>query len=808
LPGFFLSPRTVPGPGVVSVWCKDWSATTIDLHGMENKTIQVFFKTADCTLSAHFGYAYVDVNTECSSNFVGASFCPDDTVVNVTAPYGYQGYKWFDVNNNTLGTSQTLVLNPPPASGDSVYVELTPFNGFGCKDTLLAHLFDTLTVRPYAGKDTSFCSGTPVFVQLGELPKAGFVYSWSPPGGLSNPNISNPIATPTVSTQYALTVRHDGGGCYSTDTVNVNIIGLDTSLTLNGPAVSCGNSTPVTLHINPPADSLQWYQNGVPIAGANSFNYIVTQSGDYSCTLFSNAGCSFSTRVQRIDLYVKPVASFSVSSTSECFDGNIFSFTNTSSPPSGTAVYLWKFGDGNTSVNADDTHSYNATGVYTVWMYISGDGGCIDSSSVAITVKPSVKAGFKINNANQCFKNHGFVFTDTSRVTPGAGPISYNWDFGDGTTSNQQNPSHSYTTPGNYAVSLQAGVTGCTSMIAYNVNVYSSPVAAFNVNDPDQCFKGNAFSFVNSSTVFSGPLNYLWSLGDGTTSTDPDVSHIYSKAGSFRVKMKVSTPEGCSDSTYRDVVVYPNPKADFTVNNICVNLLLPLTNNTLNNTGSTLNYLWDFGNSVTSTAPNPTYSYTAPGNYSIMLQVGSAQCPTPKDTVTHSVVVDAPARGITYPVIDAVINFPEPLKARDIGTTALWLPPVNLSNNRSYKPFFEGKDPTLYRIELKTSSGCITVDTQYVKTHKKIEIYVPNVFTPGGANHYLYPACMGIAKVNYFIVYDRWGRTLFRMESDRPGWDGKIANQKQELQTVIWIIEAIDVDGNIHHRQGTTVLLR
>ena len=74
-------------------------------------------------------------------------------------------------------------------------------------------------------------------------------------------------------------------------------------------------------------------------------------------------------------------------------------------------------------------------------------------------------------------------------------------------------------------------------------------------------------------------------------------------------------------------------------------------------------------------------------------------------------------------------------------------------------------------------------------------------------NPLLRPLTMGIVNVNYFRIYDRWGKLLFEMHSDRPGWNGKLNNQAQELQTVVWMIEAVDVDGNIHHRQGTTVLL-
>src|SRR6478672_11268902 len=94
LPGFYVSP--ISGDDGTPIWCKDWSAVTINLNNHAGKTIRLFFKTADCTFRRHFGYAYIDVNSECSSEFTGAAYCPDDTAVNLVAPYGYQGYNWFD----------------------------------------------------------------------------------------------------------------------------------------------------------------------------------------------------------------------------------------------------------------------------------------------------------------------------------------------------------------------------------------------------------------------------------------------------------------------------------------------------------------------------------------------------------------------------------------------------------------------------------------------------------------------------------------------------------------------------------------
>lgn len=805
-PGFFLSQNNNTG---TPVWCKNWAANTINLDGNAGKTFQIFFKTADCTFSAHFGYAYLDVNTECSSSFTGATFCPDDTAVNVTAPSGYQGYTWYNgLHTQVIGNTQTLTLNPPPLSGDSVLVDLTPYNGYGCLATLTAHLWDTLTVHAYAGKDTTICNNATV--QLGGPPVTGLVYSWTPAAGLSDSTIANPVATVTNSISYVLSVMHDGGGCLTKDTVNINMVNYDTTMLVNGPLSYCtASGQSVVLKIQS-ADSIQWYRNGIAIPGANQTQYTVTQTGDYNAILFSFAGCSFNTRIQHIDIFQSPVAGFTSNALNQCFTGNQFIFTNTSTTTAGTLLYNWDLGDGSTATTTDVTHSYTQPGTYIVKMKVSGDGGCSDSSTVTVQVFPSPIAGFTVNNVNQCFKNNRFTFTNTSTIT--AGNLIYNWDLGDGTLLTTKDVMHSYLLPGTYTVNLLVSnnVGNCTDSKSFVVNVNASPVAGFSVNNLNQCFPGHQFIFTNNSSISSGTMQYTWDLGDGTTQSAKDISYSYAKPGTYTVKLLVTSTSGCLDSSSTSVNVYPMPTANFTAQPACINLPVPLRNNTINNTGSPINYLWDFGNGQSSNLHSPSYGYPSPGTYTIKLSVSTAQCPLPLSTMQQDVVIDLPQPGISYPVKDAVINFPEQLQARPIGNNIVWFPGTNLDNRNSYTPIFRGLNPQLYLIQLRTATGCLTVDSQLVKTHKKIAIYVPTAFTPGdnGLNNYLRPLLMGFDKVNYFRIYNRWGGLMFEMKSDRPGWDGKINGMPQEMQTVVWMIEAVDVDGVTHHQQGTTVLMR
>ncbi len=457
LPGFNLSDN--PG-GDTPVWYKDWTAVSINLNGNAGKTIRLFFKTADCTFRRHFGYAYIDVNSECSGTFVGATYCPDDTVVHVVAPYGYQSYTWY---NNTftqvLGNQQTLTLAPPPPAGTTVAVQLIPYNGYGCLDTLYAQLIDTLTVHANAGNDALSCNHTPV--QIGSPPRPGFTYNWSPAAGLSNPNISNPIAIPDTTTAYVLAIRHSGGGCFSTDTVVIKAALLDTTLDFFGSLAYCtGSGDSAVLQVKP-ADSIQWFRDNVPIPGAHQTRYKALQSGTYYAKLFSlSTGCTITTSSRQISIASVPVVGFTVNKPDQCLVGNSFAFTNSSTNVLGVMQYRWRFGDGLESTNRDVIHRYSKAGRYRVTLTVNSSAVCADSTSLIINVFQNPEAAFTIKPV--CIGLPSTVINNTADT--GVYPVNYYWDFGNGQLSNAVNPpSHIYNAAGIYPVKLSVNTAQCPS---------------------------------------------------------------------------------------------------------------------------------------------------------------------------------------------------------------------------------------------------------------------------------------------------------------------------------------------------------
>ncbi|MBS1512103.1 MAG: gliding motility-associated C-terminal domain-containing protein [Bacteroidetes bacterium] len=639
LPGFEMSDN--PG-STTPVWYKNWSAVSVNLDNMAGKRIRLFFKTADCTFRRHFGYAYIDVNSECSGRFEGASFCPSDSVVHVVAPYGYQGYTWYNSTfTQVLGTSQVLTFQPPPPTSMSVAVVLTPYNGYGCLDTLYTDITNNLVVVADAGRDTVSCNHNPV--PIGAPPQLGVRYEWSPTAGLSNPNIANPLALPDVTTKYVVMAISNGGGCSHTDTVEVKASLVNNNIQVLGKLSYCIGSGDSTVLVVEPADSIQWYKDNVPIPGANSVVYKVTQSGSYYAILFGGNGCSLQTEKKE-------------------------------------------------------------------------------------------------------------------------------------------------------------------------VHIATVPKAGFTLNAPEQCLFGNQFILKNTSTNAVGDMQYLWSFGDGNSDTSRNLTYNYNLAGNYTIKLVVTSIGICSDSVSAPVIIHPNAVASFSASPTCIGLPAKIINNTIDTIHSPVHYLWTFGNGQSSTLRNPPLPvYTQAGHYNINLSVSSDQCPFPVHTATHTIVIDRPLPGITYPVTFAVVNLPLDLLARrTVADTVLWSPAAHLDNPNSFTPVFKSNTEQLYTIALTTKSGCVTTDTQMVKLVSNIEIFVPNAFTPNGdgVNDELKPVCYGIKQLHYFRIYNRWGQLFFQSQDVKKGWDGTFKNTRQEMQTLVWMLEAVGVDGNIHKRQGTCLLIR
>ena len=255
---------------------------------------------------------------------------------------------------------------------------------------------------------------------------------------------------------------------------------------------------------------------------------------------------------------------FLINDSDQCFKNHNFIFTNTTSLASGSKTNYWTFGDNTNSSDTSPNKTYSSYGNYTVKLKIVSDKGCSDSISKQVLVYAMPKAKFSVNDSDQCFKGHNFIFTNNSTIPVGSN--TYQWQFGDSTVSLSLSPSKQYAYSNAFNIKLIAfSDHNCTDTTSKIVYVYSMPKANFLRSDTGKCLKGNQFVFTNTSTP-NNAVSSKWTFGDGFATTVKSPSHSYAAIGVYTVKLIVGGNAACSDTIQKTVEVYPMPKARFTMN--------------------------------------------------------------------------------------------------------------------------------------------------------------------------------------------------------------------------------------------------
>src|SRR6185312_15502876 len=212
-------------------------------------------------------------------------------------------------------------------------------------------------------------------------------------------------------------------------------------------------------------------------------------------------------------------------------------------------------------------------------------------------------------------------------VNPALGPGgSYNWNFGDGVgTSTVQNPTYTYGTAATYNVYVVlTNSNGCFDTVKSTAVVNPNPVADFSATTVCQ---GKPTVFTDLSTVKTGTITaWSWNFGDASTSTIQNPTHVYAACGTYNVMLTVTTNGTCTHDTTITVTVNPVPVPKFTATSVCVGLTTTFTDGSTIGCGGTINsWSWNFGDSKgTSLNQNPTYTYGAPGTYTVSLTVSSS----------------------------------------------------------------------------------------------------------------------------------------------------------------------------------------
>ncbi len=356
------------------------------------------------------------------------------------------------------------------------------------------------------------------------------------------------------------------------------------------------------------------------------------EAGEYEVTLTieTDSCTSTYTEIVWVDFYTQPDCQaffffFQIDSTT-------FEFIDLSST-FGTTVdeWFWDFGDGNTSTEQNPVHTYDESGEYVVTLTIVSDS-CESTIMQDVFTDPIICC----HEPEECSALFDYTFGPTGSefelqfhdASYAEGDIlTWDWDFGDGNTSTEQNPIHTYDEPGIYDVSLTISTSDtCESTFVLHICIGEGGVQEmpdcqaffFPEQDPNDLM---TFTFVNFS--MGEDLEYEWDFGDGNTSTEVSPTHTYSEEGIFQVNLTVSN-DSCSNTM--GMIIFTDPEVFY--NSECSAVFLPLF--TVDNqevfflnfsSPDAVEFAWDFGDGNTSEEPFPVHVYDQVGTYTATLTI-------------------------------------------------------------------------------------------------------------------------------------------------------------------------------------------
>ena len=282
----------------------------------------------------------------------------------------------------------------------------------------------------------------------------------------------------------------------------------------------------------------------------------------------------------------------------------------------------WEFGDNSSASGPNVSHAWERPGSYTITLRVENEAG-FDELTKIVTILPPPPdppiANFTIGSATVPV-NSVLVFNDSSINDP----AQWSWDFGDGSTSSAQNPTHAFSVPGDYLVELTVSNVSGADNVTKTIRVVDPPIANFSTTVSELVVD---FSDLSSN----GPTNWSWDFGDGTSSTAQNPTKTYAP-GVYQVTLIASNAAGSSTPFVFQVTAEEAPDAAFSVTSSGLTAqFMDLS------TKNPATWLWDFGDGTTSSSQDPSHTYATPDTYLVQLTTSNG---AGADSVTQTVTVE------------------------------------------------------------------------------------------------------------------------------------------------------------------------
>ena len=357
----------------------------------------------------------------------------------------------------------------------------------------------------------------------------------------------------TVNIKNSIFSGHSAGGLYGSGITSTNSLFFQNALRCSGGAVCNNNIIGDPKYFDPVNGDFHITASSAAMNSGVSAGVIVDIDGESR-----PFGLGYDVGADEMSILLE--AGFT--NTVTRWAGSEIHFTNTSIA-SGIPTFYWDFGDGTTSTEIDPSHTYTEPGIYTISLSATNRAGTDTTSSTV-----SIDYGANFNTSSPDYLGETTLF---SNATVTSGSTTYSWDFGDGTTSTENNPSHTYTTPGAYTVKLSAANSDGSGTSEGNVIVYGKPTPSFSSSQPDWLGQKTSFTgSVSTNPLGDSSFTTTWDFGDGTNiSGTLTPEHQYSAPGTYQVKLTVVNAAG--SNTFQNEIVVQAPTVQFSNATILAN---------------------------------------------------------------------------------------------------------------------------------------------------------------------------------------------------------------------------------------------
>jgi gliding motility-associated-like protein len=301
-------------------------------------------------------------------------------------------------------------------------------------------------------------------------------------------------------------------------------------------------------------------------------------------------------------------------------------------------------------------------------------------------------------------------------------------------------------------------------------------------------------------------LHYSWT--PASTINNPAIANPIARPDATTTYQVTATIGRCSATDDVRIITVPFPDAKAGPDT----LLCFKTSGQLHASIVGKTFTWSPTSSLSNpTILNPIASPTSSTTY-ILTVFDNIGCPKPgRDSVIVTVLpkVNAFAGNDTSVVVDQPLQF-----NASGGESYTWTPSTSLNQNNILDPIgiYNGSfDSITYRVVVIDENNCSDSDFVKVKVFRtNPQIFVPSAFTPNrdGKNDVFRPIAVGISKIEYFRVFNRWGQLVFSTTTDEFGWDGRIGGKEQGTGTYVWVVKAVDYTGKAVFAKGTVTLIR